>query len=150
MRSNLYAFFLLTAMGLLLLSWKRNQNVHVMMSWCHDVIMSWCHDVMIHDVMMSWYHNAMMPWYHDVMMTWLSGHDYLDMIIWSFRFKLLQFLEMNNPLIFYIKMDLSNILDYLIHGNESKITQIEESKSSGCSDNLVADALQKQPPEMFC
>ena len=56
---------------------------------------------------------------------------------------------MNNPLIFDMKMDLLNILDYFIHGNENKITQIEESKSSGCSDNLVTDALQKQPPEMF-
>ena len=120
----------------------------VMMPWCHYVIMSWCHDPWCHDPMMSWCHDIIMPWCHDIMMSW--WHDYLDSALSSFRFKLLQFLEMNNPLIFYIKMDLSNILDYLIHGNESKITQIEESKSSGCSDNLVADALQKQPPEMFC
>ena len=73
-------------------------------------------------------------------------HDYLDSAQPSFRFKLLQFLKMNNTLHFDIKIDLSNIPDYLIHGNENKIIRIGDSKSTGCDDNLVVDALQKQPP----
>ena len=48
---------------------------------------------------------------------------------------------MNNPLYYDFKIDLSDISDYFIEDNESKIFQNDNSKSAGWDDTLVVDAL---------
>ena len=45
---------------------------------------------------------------------------------------------MNSPLYYDAKIDLSNVSDYLIKGNESKIFQSDNSDNS---DTLFVDAL---------
>lgn len=69
------------------------------------------------------------------------GHVYFVSVWPSFTFRLVQFLKMNNPLYYDFKIDLSDISDYFIEDNESKIFQNDNSKSAGWDDTLVVDAL---------
>ena len=65
-------------------------------------------------------------------------HVYFVSVRLRFIFRLVQFPQMNSPLYYDAKIDLSNVSDYLIKGNESKIFQSDNSDNS---DTLFVDAL---------
>lgn len=67
------------------------------------------------------------------------SHVYFVSVRLRFIFRLVQFPQMNNPLYYDAKKDLSNVSDYFIKGNENKIFQSDNSYNS---DTLFVDALE--------
>ena len=54
------------------------------------------------------------------------GHAYFESIRPSFIFRLLQFLETNNPLYYDTEIHLSNTTDYMISYKESEVLSGDE------------------------